>query len=224
MIFFMKRIVILSILYTIEPIISHSGIFFPKNIEEQNWNSSYSTFSVRPYYNKVDLNWKINKCKKLGFTRKNSMVGQQITSNMIPVDVYFNKSGLYELLAEFLCQDITISSIIQNNVFKNMKENNNIKIFFNSEERYNEYIEEFIDVQDTNIERPSLDTELLAISDYLDVCIYLFKNLKNVWFVFRGKDWPDYRGVDMKYEDCIYLYENNDGTFGVVSNVTGPYL
>ncbi|XP_050548672.1 uncharacterized protein LOC126910284 [Daktulosphaira vitifoliae] len=225
MIFFVKRITILSLICTIEPIISHEGIKYPIEVEYfDGITLKYNTieFNIPLYYNPVDEKWRIEKCVKLGFTHNKSMVGEMFISNMIPVDIFFNKFGIYELLSEYLCKNLKLSSQMQRNVLEKLNESEKILAFFRRRDWFDLYIKKYIIVEEERIQSQCGDVEMFAISEYLDVCIYLYRSENNDWTVFREKNWPNYDGVDMKDEECIYLYLNND-RIGIVSNVTGPY-
>ncbi|XP_050547074.1 uncharacterized protein LOC126908821 [Daktulosphaira vitifoliae] len=141
-------------------------------------------------------------------------MNQKLTPNMIPVDIYFNENGLFDVLSELICRDRKFSLDMYKNTSKNLIKNKEIKKFINNDSWFKNKI-----IADAR--SPCWELDIFAAAYYLDVCIYFFKKEYDTWVYFR-KGWPRYEKVDMKNEKCIHLYLDKN-YIGVVTNVTGLY-
>ncbi|XP_050547077.1 uncharacterized protein LOC126908823 isoform X2 [Daktulosphaira vitifoliae] len=173
-------------------------------------------------YKPVDKNWCIEKCISLGFTYKEPNINQNLTANMIPIDVYFHDQGLFDVLSELICKDSKYNLDIFRNTSKNLIKNKDIKKFINNDRWFKNDLKSHIEQKNPRFIKPLWELYIFAAAYYLDVCIYVFKDSQNIWVYFR-KGWPKYKKVDMKNEKCIYLYMYERINYiNVVTNVTGP--
>ncbi|XP_050533989.1 uncharacterized protein LOC126901531 [Daktulosphaira vitifoliae] len=215
--FLMIKVAILYIVCSIKSFISRELIEIPYKFYYPHGDVYYfsTTYLDLPYhYKPVDNEWCREKCTSLGFTYQKSIMNQKLTPNKIPVEFYFNKNGLFDVLSDLICRDRKFSLDMYRNTSINRLKNKDIKKFVRNSRRFQKNIK-------PGVENIIWELDIFAAAYYLDVCIYLFEEYKNIWIYFR-KGWPQYKKVDMKNEKCIYLY-TCENYIGVVTNVTGPY-
>ncbi|XP_050533141.1 uncharacterized protein LOC126901053 isoform X2 [Daktulosphaira vitifoliae] len=200
-------------MYIIKLIISNNYVTIPSRCEiinDEDVDFVIEYVDLPFYYTPVDKEWCREKCKSLGFTYQEPIMNQKLTSNMFPVDVFFDNQGFFIVLSELICRDIKINHNIHRNIIENLIKNENIKKFVNNDSWFENNI--------TSVNKnPYIEMVIFAAAYYLDVCIYVFKKEYDAWIYFR-KGWPNYNEIDMKNEKCIYLYMDEDHTNFMTNN------